>query len=231
MFLLNILFFFDLIFFSFFICLTTKFFMLNDLINIWLAEINSMKNFQQIFQMLDMLDRFSCFFVFVIILSINSIIKIIFVVEIIKTFVRIKNFKINEFMYEIFVFIVLFYFNIVKLVIKLRWINKNFFFFFNKLEQKNIKYVMNSLLRRQNEFVNLFVYFIENFKRFKLLLFKFFIVFCSNVFVSQLNVIVNNIFHKFHTSVSVFFLLNLNVIQNFLKHFDEFAEMYNMLFN
>ena len=70
--------------------------------------------------MLDMLDRFSCFFIFVIILSINSIIKIVFVVEIIRAFVRIENFKINEFMYEILVFIVLFYFDIVKLVIKLR---------------------------------------------------------------------------------------------------------------
>ena len=70
--------------------------------------------------MFDMFDRFLCFFVFVIILSINSIIKIVFVVEIIKTFVRIENFKINEFMYEIFVFIVLFYFDIVKFVIKFR---------------------------------------------------------------------------------------------------------------
>ena len=68
--------------------------------------------------MFDMFDRFSCFFVFVIILSINSIIKIVFVVEIIKTFISIENFKINEFMYKILVFIVLFHFDIVKLVIK-----------------------------------------------------------------------------------------------------------------
>ena len=70
--------------------------------------------------MFDMFDRFSCFFVFVIILLMNSIIKIVFVVEIIKTFIRIENFKINEFMYKILVFIVLFYFNIIKFVIKLR---------------------------------------------------------------------------------------------------------------
>ena len=189
-----------------------------------------MKNFQQISQMLDMFDQFSCFFVFVIILSINSIIKIVFVVEIIKTFARIENFKVNELMYEILVFIVLFHFDIVKFVIKFRWINKNFFFF-NKFEQKNMKYVINSLSRRQNEFVNLLVYFIENFERFKLFSFKFFIAFRSNVFVSQSNVIVNNIFYKFHTSVSVFFLFNLSVIQDFLKHFNEFVEIYNMLFD
>ena len=70
--------------------------------------------------MLDMFDRFSCFFVFVIILSMNSIIKIVFVVEIIKAFVRIENFKVNELMYEILVFIVLFHFDIVKFVIKFR---------------------------------------------------------------------------------------------------------------
>ena len=180
--------------------------------------------------MLDMLDRFSCFFVFVIVLSMNSIIKVVFVVEIIKAFVRIENFKINEFMYEILVFIVLFHFDIVKLVIKLRWMNENFFFF-NKLEQKNMKYVMNSLSRRQNEFVNLLVYFIENLERFKLFSFKLFIAFRSNVFVSQSNVIVNSIFHKFHTNVNVFLLFNLNVIQNLLKYFDEFVEMYNMLFD
>ena len=90
---------------------------------------------------------------------------------------------------------------------------------------------MNSSSRRQNEFVNLFVYFIENFERFKLFLFKFFIAFCSNVFVSQLNVIVNNVFYKFYTNVNVFFLFNLNMIQNFLKNLDEFVEMYNMLFD
>ena len=94
-----------------------------------------------------------------------------------------------------------------------------------------MKYVINSLLRRQNEFINLFVYFIENFERFKLFLFKFFIAFRSNVFVSQLNVIVNNVFYKFYTNVNVFFLFNLNMIQNFLKNFDKFVEMYNMLFN
>ena len=79
-----------------------------------------MKNFQQISQMLDMLDRFSCSFVFVIILSMNSIIEVVFVVEIIKTFVRIENFKVNELMYEILVFIVLFHFDIVRLVARLR---------------------------------------------------------------------------------------------------------------
>ena len=92
-----------------------------------------------------------------------------------------------------------------------------------------MKYVINSSLRRQNEFVNLLVYFIENFERLKLLSFKFFITFRSNVFVSQLNVIVNSVFHKLHTNVSVFFLFNLSVIQDFLKHFDEFVEMYSML--
>ena len=86
--------------------------------------------------MLDMFDRFSCFFVFVIILSMNSIIEIVFVVEIIKTFVRIENFKINEFMYEIFVFIVLFHFDIVKLVIKFRLMNENFFFFLASSSRK-----------------------------------------------------------------------------------------------
>ena len=67
-----------------------------------------------------MFDRFLCFFIFVIILSMNSIIKIVFVVEIFKTFICIENFKINEFIYEIFVFIVLFHFDIVKFVIKFR---------------------------------------------------------------------------------------------------------------
>ena len=109
--------------------------------------------------------------------------------------------------------------------------NENSFFFLNKLEQKDIKYVMNSSSRRQNEIINLLVYFIENLERLKLFSFKFFIALRSNVFVSQSNVIVNNIFHKFHTSVSVFFLFNLSVIQDFLKHFDEFVEMYNMLFD
>ena len=75
-----------------------------------------------------------------------------------------------------------------------------------------MKYVINSLLRRQNEFINLFVYFIENFEQFKLFLFKFFIAFCSNVFVAQSNVIVNNVFYKFHTNINVFFLFNLNMI-------------------
>ena len=171
-----------------------------------------MKDFQQISQMLDMLDRFSCFFVFVIILSMNSIIEIVFVVEIIRTFARIENFKVNELMYEILVLIVLFHFDIVRLVARLRWMNENFFFFFNKLEQRNIKYVINSSSRRQSEFVNLLVYLIENFERLKLFSFKFFIAFRSNVFASQLNVIVNNIFHKLHTSVNVFLLFNLSVI-------------------
>ena len=94
-----------------------------------------------------------------------------------------------------------------------------------------MKYVMNSSSRQQNEFINLLVYFIENFERFKLFLFKFFIAFRSNVFVSQLNVIVNNVFYKFHTNVNVFFLFNLNMTQNFLKNFNEFVEMYNMLFD
>ena len=70
--------------------------------------------------MLDMLDRFSCFFAFVIILSMNSIIKTVFVVEIVKAFARIENFKVNELMYEILVLIVLFHFDIVRLVTKLR---------------------------------------------------------------------------------------------------------------
>ena len=43
---------------------------------------------------------------------------------------------------------------------------------------------MNSLSRQQNKFVNLLVHFIENFERFKLFLFKLFIAFRSNVFVS-----------------------------------------------
>ena len=94
-----------------------------------------------------------------------------------------------------------------------------------------MKYVINSLSRRQNEFVNLLVYFFENFERFKLFLFKFFIAFRLNVFVSQSNVIVNNVFYKFYTNVNVLFLFNLNMIQNFLKNFDEFVEMYNMLFD
>ena len=90
---------------------------------------------------------------------------------------------------------------------------------------------MNSSSRQQNEFINLFVYFIENFERFKLFLFKFFIAFRSNIFVSQSNVIVNNVFHKFHTNVNVFLLFNLSIIQKILKNLDEFVEMYNMLFN
>ena len=94
--------------------------MLNDFASIWLAEISSMKDFQQIFQMLDMLDRFSCPFVFVIVLPMNSIIKAVFVVEIVKAFARIENSKVNELMYEILVFIVLLHFDIVKLVARLR---------------------------------------------------------------------------------------------------------------
>ena len=94
-----------------------------------------------------------------------------------------------------------------------------------------MKYVINSSSRRQNEFVNLLVYFIENLERLKLLSFKFFIALRSNVFASQSNVIVNSIFHKLHTNVNVFLLFNLNVIQNLLKHLDEFVEMYSMLFD
>ena len=92
-----------------------------------------------------------------------------------------------------------------------------------------MKYVMNSSPRRQSEFVNLLVYLIENLERLKLLSFKLFITFRSNVFVSQPNVIVNSVFHRLHTNVNVFLLFNLSVTQNLLKHLDEFAEMYNML--
>ena len=94
-----------------------------------------------------------------------------------------------------------------------------------------MKYVINSSSRQQNKFVNLLVYFIENFEQFKLFLFKLFIAFRSNVFVSQSNVIVNNVFYKFYTNVNVFFLFNLNMIQDFLKNLDKFVEIYNMLFD
>ena len=109
--------------------------------------------------------------------------------------------------------------------------SENSFLFLSKLEQRNMKYVMNSPPRRQGEFVNLLVYFIENLERLKLLSFKLSIALRSNVLASQSNVIVNSIFHKLHTSVSVFLLFSLSVTQDLLKHLDEFAEVYSMLFD
>ena len=94
-----------------------------------------------------------------------------------------------------------------------------------------MKYVVNFSSFRQNEFVNLFVYFIENFERFKLFLFKLFIAFRSNVFVSQSNAIFNDIFHEFYTNVRIFLLFCLCFVENLLQHFDEFIEIYRMLFN
>lgn len=86
--------------------------------------------------------------------------------------------------------------------------------------------IMNFLVRREGQFVNLCTFDINNFERAKSFLFEFVILLCPDIFVIEIDLLTNLIVAWLCFIIFIFSLIMLSLLQGVLKHRRKLAEVF-----